>query len=198
MIRAFRAEMAGIFRDRQVLMIVVLALAIYGLIYPAPYRPELLRVVPVVAVDLDGGESAREVLRRIDASESVTLAARLTDMAAADRAVQSRDAYGIVLIPQGFERDLLSGRPSPIAVYGDASYFLVYQKVLSGMAIPVRQMGATIAAGRLMAGQQLDAAGRDDVLHRLDIVARRRGDEVVEVVRVDRFFFGGGWHVRRR
>ncbi|KFE34245.1 MULTISPECIES: ABC transporter permease [Rhodobacterales] len=157
MIRAFRAEMAGIFRDRQVLMIVVLALAIYGLIYPAPYRPELLRVVPVVAVDLDGGESAREVLRRIDASESVTLAARLTDMAAADRAVQSRDAYGIVLIPQGFERDLLSGRPSPIAVYGDASYFLVYQKVLSGMAIPVRQMGATIAAGRLMAGQQLDA-----------------------------------------
>ena len=60
--------------------------------------------------------------------------------------MQSRDAYGIVLIPQGFERDLLSGRPSPIAVYGDASYFLVYQKVLSGMAIPVRQMGATIAA----------------------------------------------------
>lgn len=155
-LRALRAELSGLFGDRQVAMILVLALVIYGLIYPAPYRPELLRAVPVAAVDLDGSQTARDLLTRIDASETVALTARLPDMAAAIRAVHARQAHGIVLIPQGFERDLLSGRPSPIAVYGDASYFLIYQKVLTGIAVPVRQMGAGIAAGRLMAGQQLD------------------------------------------
>lgn len=153
----FRAELAGIFRDPQIAMILILALAIYGVIYPAPYKTELLRDVPVVAVDLDGGETARELLRAVDAAESVRIAAHVPDMAAATALVHRREAYGIVVIPQDFERALLSGRPSPIAVYGDASYFLVYQKVLTGIAVPVRQIGARIAAGRLMAGQQLGA-----------------------------------------
>ena len=98
----FRAELAGIFRDPQIAMILILALAIYGVIYPAPYKTELLRDVPVVAVDLDGGETARELLRAVDAAESVRIAAHVPDMAAATALVHRREAYGIVVIPQDF------------------------------------------------------------------------------------------------
>ena len=37
------------------------------------------------------------------------------------------------MIPQNFERDLLHGRASPIALYADASYFLMYQRVSGGV-----------------------------------------------------------------
>ena len=156
--QAMRAELAGIVRDRQVAMILILALAVYGLIYPAPYRPELLRDVPVVAVDLDGGDSARALLRAVDASEAVAIAGHAADMSAAVRLVETRAADGILLIPSGFGSDLLAGRPSPVAIYADASYFLIYQKVMTGIAVPVRQMGVQVAAGRIMAGQEIDEA----------------------------------------
>ena len=38
----------------------------------------------------------------------------------AERAVFLRQANGILYIPLHFERDLLHGRQSPVAVYGDA------------------------------------------------------------------------------
>ncbi|WP_173405032.1 hypothetical protein FLP41_01130 (plasmid) [Paracoccus marcusii] len=59
--------------DRQVRMIVLLALVIYALIYPLPYRAELLRDVPVVLVDQDGSTASADLARRVDASEAVAL-----------------------------------------------------------------------------------------------------------------------------
>lgn len=148
---AFRAELAAVLGDRQVRMIVLLALVIYALIYPLPYRAELLRDVPVVLVDQDGSTASADLARRVDASEAVALTHRAPDMAEATRLVHERRAYGVMLIPDGFERALLRGDQSPVALYADASYFLMYQRVMQGAAVPLRQMGAEIEAGRLIA-----------------------------------------------
>jgi ABC-2 type transport system permease protein len=120
-------------------------------IYPLPYRAELLRDVPVVLVDQDRTTTSADLVRRVDASEAVSISGDARDMAQAVRLVQERAAYGVLLIPEGFERNLLRGRQSPVAVYADASYFLMYQRVMQGAAVPIRQMGAEIEAGRLMA-----------------------------------------------
>ena len=133
-LRALRAELAAIFGDPQILSVMVVSLAIYALIYPYPYRPELLREVPVAVVDLDNSAGSRQLARDIDASEAVAVVARPPTMAEAERLVHERRAYGILLVPQGFERELLRGRQSPIAIYADASYFLMYQKALTGIA----------------------------------------------------------------
>lgn len=148
---AFRAELRAILGDRQVRMIVLLALVIYALIYPLPYRAELLRDVPVVLVDQDRSTASADLARRVDASEAVALAYAALDMAEATRLVHQRRAYGVMLIPDGFERALLRGDQSPVALYADASYFLMYQRVMQGAAVPLRQMGAEIEAGRLIA-----------------------------------------------
>ncbi len=148
---AFRAELAAVLGDRQVRMIVLLALVIYALIYPLPYRAELLRDVPVVLVDQDGSTASADLARRVDASEAVALTHLAPDMAEATRLVHERRAYGVMLIPDGFERALLRGDQSPVALYADASYFLMYQRVMQGAAVPLRQMGAEVEAGRLIA-----------------------------------------------
>ncbi|WP_330447545.1 hypothetical protein FLP41_01135 (plasmid) [Paracoccus marcusii] len=41
-----------------------------------------------------------------------------------------------MLIPDGFERALLRGDQSPVALCADASYFLMYQRVMQGAAVP--------------------------------------------------------------
>ena len=148
---AFRAELAAVLGDKQVRMIVLLALVLYAVIYPLPYRAELLRDVPVVLVDQDGSTASADLARRVDASEAVALTHHAPDMAEATRLVHQRRAYGVMLIPDGFERALLRGDQSPVALYADASYFLMYQRVMQGAAVPLRQMGAEIEAGRLIA-----------------------------------------------
>ncbi len=148
---ALRGELRGIFADRQVRLIVLAALVIYALVYPYPYRAELLRDVPVVLVDLDRSTSSADLARQVTASEAVALRHHAPDMIAATRLVQERRAYGVLLIPEGFERALLRGSQSPVALYADASYFLMYQRVMQGAAVPLRQMGAEVEMGRLIA-----------------------------------------------
>jgi len=148
---ALRAELRGIFADRQVRLILLAALVIYALIYPFPYRAELLRDVPVVLIDLDRSSSSAELARRVNASEAVWLRHDAPDMIAAIRLVQERRAYGVLLIPEGFERALLRGVQSPVALYADASYFLMYQRVMQGAAVPLRQLGVEVEMGRLIA-----------------------------------------------
>ena len=148
---AFRAELHAVLGDKQVRSIVLLALVIYALIYPLPYRAELLRDVPVVLVDQDRTTASAELARRVDASEAVALTHDAPDMVEATRLVHERRAFGVMLIPDGFERALLRGDQSPVALYADASYFLMYQRVMQGAAVPLRQLGAEIEAGRLIA-----------------------------------------------
>ncbi|MFN3844544.1 MAG: ABC transporter permease [Paracoccaceae bacterium] len=149
--RAMRDEVWAVFTDRQVRSILLLALVIYAVIYPLPYRAELLRDVRVVLIDQDRTTTSADLARRVDASEAVVISMDARDMAQAVRLVHERKAYGVLLIPEGFERNLQRGRQSPVAVYADASYFLMYQRVMQGAAVPIRQMGAEIEAGRLMA-----------------------------------------------
>ncbi|MBN2630783.1 MAG: ABC transporter permease [Rhodobacteraceae bacterium] len=150
-LRAMRDELRALFGDAQVLSILLVSLLIYAVIYPLPYRAELLRDVPVVLVDQDRTTASADLARRVDASEAVAIRTDARDMAQAVRLVQERRAYGVLLIPEGFERQLLRGRQSPVAVYADASYFLMYQRVMQGAAVPIRQMGAEVEVGRLMA-----------------------------------------------
>jgi ABC-2 type transport system permease protein len=49
-----------------------------------------------------------------------------------------------------FERDVLHGRASPIALYADASYFLVYQRVSGGVVAVARTLGAEVETARLI------------------------------------------------
>lgn len=146
-----RAEIRRIFSLWPAFSVLVAAAAIYAGFYPQPYVNEALRDVPLAVVDQDGSHSSRELARRLDASADVAVALVLPDMPGAERAVQARGVSGIVLIPRHFERDLLHGRPAPLALYADASYFLIYQRVSGGVTAVVRAFGAEIETARLIA-----------------------------------------------
>lgn len=144
-------ELCRIFRLRPVFSVLVLAPLLYAAFYPQPYLNEVLRDVPLAVVDQDGTVASREFVRRVDASSDVAVAAVLPDLATAEQEVLSRQLDGVLLIPRNFERDLLHGRPAPVALYADASYMLLYQRLSSGVSGVARAFGAEVEAGRLVA-----------------------------------------------
>ncbi|PWC54096.1 ABC transporter permease [Azospirillum sp. TSA6c] len=147
----FRHELRRIFTLRPVFSVFILAAAIYAVFYPQPYLTEALRNVPIVVVDRDGTSSSREMVRRLDATSDVSVALVLPDLPSAQRAVYERTVSGILLIPGNFERDLLHGRPSPVAFYADASYFLIYQRIAGAVSAVARTLGSEVESARLVA-----------------------------------------------
>ncbi len=95
--------------------------------------------------------AGRELARRIDATPDVAVTMVLPDLASAEREVFARNISGILVIPVNFERDLLHGRQSPVALYADASYFLVYQRIAGGVAAVAKTLGAVVETARLIA-----------------------------------------------
>jgi len=147
----FRSELRRIFTVRPAFAVMVIGAAFYALFYPQPYLNEALRNVPIAVVDRDGTQASRDFARMVDATSDVAVAMVLPDLASAEREVHARNVSGILVIPQYFERELLHGRSSPVALYADASYFLIYQRVAGAVAAVARAVGAEIETARLIA-----------------------------------------------
>jgi ABC-2 type transport system permease protein len=146
----FRDELRRIFVLRPVFSVLIVGSACYAVFYPQPYLNEALRNVPIAVVDGDGTSASRELARRIDSTSDIAVSMVLPDVISAEREVFARKIFGILAIPKNFERDLLHGRASPIALYADASYFLLYQRVSAGVAAVAQTLGAEIETARLI------------------------------------------------
>ena len=150
-LEVFRRELARIFEVRSAFSVLILGVAFYAIFYPQPYLNEALRDVPIALVDSDSTQSSREFARRVDATPDVAVTEELPDIASAEREVYARRVSGILVIPQHFERELLHGRSSPVALYADGSYFLIYQRVAGAVTVVARTVGAEIETSRLIA-----------------------------------------------
>jgi ABC-2 type transport system permease protein len=150
LLAVFRNEIGRVFALRPVVSVMVVAAAIYAVFYPQPYLSEALRKVPIAVVDQDRTQTSRELARLVDATPDVSVAKVLLDVPSAQREVYSRGIFGILLIPQYFERDLLHGRASPVALYADASYFLMYQRMSGAVTAASRTMGTNFEITRLI------------------------------------------------
>ena len=119
MIGAFRHEIVtailAIWNDRGARSVMLLATLFFSVFFPQPYLHEVVRDMPVAVIDQDGSTLSRELVRRIDAADTVAVSRYAADMTAAREMFLKREVFGIVMVPPRFERDLLAGRASPIA-----------------------------------------------------------------------------------
>jgi ABC-2 type transport system permease protein len=150
LLAVFRNEIGRVFALRPVFSVIVVASVIYAVFYPQPYLNEALRNVPIAVVDLDRTQTSRELARLVDATPDVAVTQVLPDVPTAQREVYARSIFGILLIPQHFERDLLHGRASPIALYADASYFLMYNRMSGAVSAVSRTLGVNVEIARLV------------------------------------------------
>jgi ABC-2 type transport system permease protein len=143
-------EFGRIFTEKAAFSILIVAIVIYAVFYPQPYLNEALRNVPIAVVDQDNTQSSRDFARLVDATPDVAIVSHLPDVATAQHEVFARHIDGILIIPQFFERELLHGRQSPVALYADAGYFLIYQRIAGAVSAVAQTLGAQVEATRLV------------------------------------------------
>lgn len=155
------AEFRRIVGDAGALLILVAAVGLYAFFYPIPYRAEVLKHVPVIVVDEDRSDLSRRFVRMVDADELTRVEGSAASMAEAEAAVRSGRAGGVLVIPAEFERRVRRGEQAFVAVYADASYFLVYRQVLTGVIEATGTLSAGVEVRRLLAeGMSAEGARR--------------------------------------
>jgi ABC-2 type transport system permease protein len=158
---AFVDEARLVFSDLGILIITVLAVVVYAFVYPIPYLNQVLKNVPVAVVDQDHSSLSRRLIRMADAHEAIRVAAETGSVAESERLVRGGAVAGVLVIPHGFERDILEGRQVRLAGQIDASYLLAYSAALTGMLESAGTMSAGVEVTRWRArGMSREAALR--------------------------------------
>ncbi len=147
----FRNELKTIFKDAGAVLLFMVALVIYPLLYSVAYQKEVIRDIPVAVVDLDHTALSRQASRMADASEQLLVAYKPVSLIEAKNLFFNGKIKGVLLIPNHFEKDILSGQQSNIVVYSDASYFLLYKQVYAGSVYSIGTLSAGIEIKRFLA-----------------------------------------------
>lgn len=142
----FIDELKLIFFDAGALLLFVIAMFIYPLLYATAYEKETIKDIPVAVVDMDHTATSRQYARMSDATEQINVVSKPGSLKEAEQQFYDGKVNGVMLIPGNFEKDILSGKQANVAIYCDASYFLIYKQVFSG---------ASFANGTFSAGVEV-------------------------------------------
>jgi ABC-2 type transport system permease protein len=144
---AFAAEWQRVLAIRGAFVLLVLAPLIYGVYYPQPYLNQILRKVPIAVVDNDLSELSRRIVETLDASGAVQVVVRASTLVEARAARDRGQAFAVVGIPPGTERDVLKGTTVHLPVYVDATYLFIFRSISSGIATAINTLSTELAAG---------------------------------------------------
>lgn len=117
-------------RDKGILIFILFVPLAYPLLYAYVYTNEVVREVPVAAVDESNTRLSRDFLRRVDASPDVRLSHRCADMTEAEELLKRQEVYGVLRIPRSFTRDLWKGEQTHVGLYCDMCSMLYYKACL--------------------------------------------------------------------
>ena len=144
---AFVGEWRSVLSTRAAFTLMVMAPVIYGVFYPQPYLTQILRKIPIAVVDNDLSELSNDIVQTLDASGAVSVAVRAETLAEARAALDRGEAFAVVGIPPGTQRDVLKGLTAHLPIYADATYLFIFRSTASGIAVAISTLSSELAAG---------------------------------------------------
>lgn len=147
-LRSGLRECARLRADRWDLALVtwipLLALALFAWMFSAGVP----RGLPVALVDHDAGAAGRELARMLDAAPGLRLASRPAGLPQAWSQVRAGEAFAVVYLPAGGEREILRGGSATVFVHYDASHQTAGQAAMREIGEAVQAANARLAGER--------------------------------------------------
>lgn len=150
-LEVIKSEFKTMFKDRGVVIMLVLAPLAYPVIYCSLYQNETLIDVPVAAVDCSRSQQSRELLRHIDATQNVQISCKYGTLAEAKQAFNQKKVHGVIYIPADFNKKLIAGDQATVSMYSDISSFMYYRIISQACSNSVQAIGNQIQLERLNA-----------------------------------------------
>ncbi len=144
-------------RPKEPLLLVALPALALLLTY-AIFSAGLPRELPVAVVDQDHSRLSRQLVRMIDATPTVRVAARPADPEEAKDLVLRGAVYAWVQVPAGLERDVKRGAAEPVVAYTNAQLLVPASLVRRDLVAATSTLSAGVKLRRLRAAGATEAA----------------------------------------
>lgn len=150
--RLWWVELVNMCRDHGVILFVIVVPLAYPLLYAFIYNNETVRDVPIAIVDESKSPLSRQFVRMLDAAPEVKVAAQCLSMTEAQELNRRSEVYGIILIPDDLESQLLNGNQAVIGAYADMAGMLYYKSLLLAATNVSLDLGKEIKLHRFFTG----------------------------------------------
>ncbi|HNW51972.1 MAG TPA: ABC transporter permease [Prolixibacteraceae bacterium] len=150
----FILELKSIFTDSGAILILFIAVVVYPVIYSIVYMKGTLTDMPIALVDQDHTASSQKYAQMLDASAEMNISVYPSDLKEAETLLKNKKIDGVVFIPEGFQKKLLSGEQGEVSLYADAAYFLKYRNEMMAVSYTNTYFSAGISVKKYMASGQ--------------------------------------------
>ncbi len=155
---AFRRELRRIASRRLEPLLLVVLPALALVFTWAIFSAGLPRELPVAVVDQDHSRLSRQLVRMIDATPTIRVTERPSEVAAAEELVLSGRVYAYVLVPAGLERDVKRGRAEPVVAYTNAQLLVPASLVKRDLVAATSTLSAGVKLRRLRASGETETS----------------------------------------
>jgi ABC-2 type transport system permease protein len=112
----FKREVKSIISDKLYLTSLVILPAVMLLFFVIFFHRGSINDLPIAIIDNDHSAISRELISMIDTTRGVEVAYSSNSVIEAQSMVLGGDIYGYVVIPHGFENDIIEGHPTAVDV----------------------------------------------------------------------------------
>lgn len=116
--------------------------------------------LPVALVDNDGSKTSRSIARNLDAFKNTKIVLKAKDFHEAQKAVQKGEVYGIYLIPENFEKDLMASRQPTLSFYTNNSVLIPASLQMSDMTTMSALASGSVGRSVLLAKGATEAQAK--------------------------------------
>jgi len=148
--KIFKHEISTMFKDPGTILIMVIGAFLYSLFYAVPFANQILREVPIGIIDMDNSSISRELVRNLNSNEFLSVVSCPIDVTEAQNQFFENKIRGYILIPRDFEKRLLRGGVSSLALFEDSAYLLIYKQVSTGVLTTTSSLSAKLEIGKFM------------------------------------------------
>lgn len=129
MLEVWLKEFRSIFTHAGVVFVIIGGPIFYSLLYPLPYRNDIVTKQKVALVDGDQSALSRRLMGMLESTDGISIAYRPSSLQEAKKLLETQKVYGIVFIPKFFEREIYTSTPAHVELYANANYFLIYAAI---------------------------------------------------------------------
>ncbi len=151
------AEIKFLLRNPPIIMLLSFAPIVYPFMYNSLYINKFETKLPIIVVDLDHSNQSRELCRKLDQAEQTSVCGVMSDLNDAQIFVSSNKANAVVVIPEGYEGNILRGEHVNLRAWINANRFLIAVDAGKGLSESL----SSIASERLIAALEANGCTRE-------------------------------------
>lgn len=147
--RAMTAEFRVVFHDVGVMLFFFVLPLLYPVTYTLIYNPEIVTDIPVAIVDRSQTPQSRELIRKLDATQSMKIYTQAASTDEARDMLFDRKIHAYFVIPEDYARKIGTLEQPQVEAYCDMSLLLRYRQIFSAVTEVQLNLVSDITAERL-------------------------------------------------